>query len=67
MPEAESRGAVHTAAALGTHRVSADGECELTEVTPRYYCTDTTTRMACRRTEKGKEEEPLTRFFLFLH
>lgn len=57
----ESQGAMHTTAAVGTHRVSSDVEHELTEVTP-CCCMDTTRRMACRRTEEGKEKELLTWF-----
>lgn len=62
MPECQ--GAMHTAAAVGTRRVSSDVEYELTEVTP-CYCMHTTMQMACRRTEKGKEKEPLTCWFGF--
>lgn len=58
----ESQGAMHTAAAVGIHHGSSAVEYELTEVTP-CYCTYTTTQMACRRTEKEKEKEPVTCFF----
>lgn len=58
----KARCRAHTTAALGNNRVSSDGQYELTELTP-CYCKDTTMHMACRRTEKEKEKEPLTWFF----